>query len=254
MGLRLKILSGFLILTLMLFIAGAWSIYELRFVGSSVQTMLHENYRSINAAKQMTESLEREDSAILLLLFGQWTEGRKIIEAADAAFLSAFETARNNITIPGEENFISDIERKYKTYKDLWERPIVGTNREGNLKWYFEEVHGAFAEVKASVASLMAVNDETMYKTASGLKARAQRVIMPGIVAVIASFLFALVFNYFINHYVVGPIIRITKGIERFLTTREPPDFHVETSDELYRLFSSLQQLFAHILRYEDKQ
>ena len=60
MGLRLKILSGFLILVVMLIIAGIWSIYELRTVGSSVQKLLDENYRSINAAKRMILALERD--------------------------------------------------------------------------------------------------------------------------------------------------------------------------------------------------
>ena len=68
MGLRFKILLGFLILALMLFIAGVWSIYELNSIGSSVPKMLNENYQSIHAGKKMIESLEREDSAILMLL------------------------------------------------------------------------------------------------------------------------------------------------------------------------------------------
>ena len=66
MGLRAKILSGFLILTTMLFMARIWSIYELTRVGTSVQRLLVENYKSINAAKMMIEALEREDSAVLL--------------------------------------------------------------------------------------------------------------------------------------------------------------------------------------------
>ena len=59
MGLRAKILSGFLILTTMLFMARIWSIYELTRVGTSVQRLLDENYKSINPAKMMIEALER---------------------------------------------------------------------------------------------------------------------------------------------------------------------------------------------------
>ena len=56
MGLRTKILSGFAILTAMLFIAGVWSFYELRSMGGSVQKVLDENYRSIHAAKMLNEA------------------------------------------------------------------------------------------------------------------------------------------------------------------------------------------------------
>jgi len=66
MGLRTKILSEFLILTTMLLIARIWSIYELTRVGTSVQRLLDDNYKSINAANMMIEALERKDSAVLL--------------------------------------------------------------------------------------------------------------------------------------------------------------------------------------------
>ncbi|MBN1828231.1 MAG: PAS domain-containing sensor histidine kinase, partial [Deltaproteobacteria bacterium] len=89
MGIRTKILSAFFIMTIMLVLAGVWTIYEVRSVGSTVEQFLDENYRSITAAKSMIESLEREDSATLLLLLGRWDEGREILEKADALFLDA---------------------------------------------------------------------------------------------------------------------------------------------------------------------
>jgi hypothetical protein len=59
---------------MMLVVAGIWSIYELTRVGTSVQRLLVENCKSINAGKMMIEALEREDSAVLLLLYGKWQQ------------------------------------------------------------------------------------------------------------------------------------------------------------------------------------
>ncbi|MBS3731428.1 MAG: hypothetical protein KGY42_00860 [Desulfobacterales bacterium] len=70
-------MPGFLTLAIMLAVAGAFSIYRLKTIGSPVQSLLDDNYRSINAAKKMTTSLEREDSGILLLLSGKWKGGGK---------------------------------------------------------------------------------------------------------------------------------------------------------------------------------
>jgi len=249
MGLRIKILSGFAILTAMLFIAGVWSIYELRFVGSSVQKMLDDNYKSISAAKMMIEGLERQDSAVLLLLLGKWEEGRSIIRSGDELFRQGFEIAKNNVTIPGEQGYVDAIEAKYKIYKDLWTRPIVGTKREADLNWYFEEIHQAFLNAKAAVAALTELNDKNMYETASELKGRSHRASMPGLVAILSALIFTLVFNYFVNLYVVSPIIKITKGIRRFVETREPVNLEVETKDELADLVSSIQDMIARLMR-----
>jgi len=131
MKLRLKILSGFLILALMLSIAGIWSIYELKTIGTSVQELLSDNYKSINAAKTMIEALEREDSGVLLLLLGDWPEGRRIISSADSLFEAAFKIAANNITVPGEQFYVDSIRTKYQAYKELWQgRSLIFRNRE----------------------------------------------------------------------------------------------------------------------------
>ncbi len=246
MGIRMKILSGFLVLTVMLLVAGAWSIYELTHIGTSVQALLDDNYKSINAAKMMTEALEREDSAVLLLVSGNWDEGRSIIQAADISFQASLDTAKRNVTVPGERAYIDEIESKYSAYKNLWVKPIVGTQHERNIDWYFKEVHSAFLETKAAVNKLMTLNDQTMYQTASSLKNRARRAVMPGTVAILSALIFTMVFNYFINYYIVSPIVRLTKGVRAFLETKQPLELRIETKDELLHLVSSIQELLTH--------
>ena len=150
MKIRTKILLGFLILTVMLAAAGAYSIYELNMISTSVQKLLDENYRSINATKQMIEALEREDSGVLLLLLGRWKEGNLIIADAHKNFENAFDIASNNITITGEKAYVDKVSANYKAYRVNLDRPIVGTQYEGNLRWYFEKVHKDFTEVKTA--------------------------------------------------------------------------------------------------------
>lgn len=247
MGLRMKILSGFLILTMMLLIAGVWSIYELRAVGRSAQALLDDNYKSINAGKVMMEALEREDSGILLLLSGKWEEGRPIIQSADMSFQRALQIARDNVTIPGEQDYIQALDKQYAAYKKLWLKPIVGTKYEGNLTWYFEEIHKSFLELKETIEKLTMLNHQTMYRTASELKNRAHRSTMPGIVAILSALIFTLIFNYFINFYMVSPIIKITKGIQRVMETGGAFDIDIETRDELFDLADSIRQLAARL-------
>ena len=109
MNLRFKILSGFLILAVMLCAAGAASIYELNRIGHSVNGLLEKNYRSIVAAKEMIEALERQDSGVLMLMSGNWEAGRATLEEADRAFAQAFGTAKSNITITGA-TILSNVE------------------------------------------------------------------------------------------------------------------------------------------------
>lgn len=254
MKLRAKILSGFLILALMLLIAGVWSIYQLNTIGTSVQQLLDDNYKSIKAADMMSQALEREDSAILLLMMGNWQEGRKILKSAHVSFLEGFEVAQNNLTIPGEEDDVDRIRAKYKSFSELWASPIVDTDKEGNLNWYFTTMHNAFLDLKSSVDELKTLNEEALYRTASGLKDRANRAVVPGTVAIVSALIFSLIFTYLVNQFMISPIIRITRGIEDFTEKRTFFDVKVETKDEIRELASAINSLCSKVLIAERNQ
>ena len=247
MGLRIKILSGFLILAAMLLVAGAWSIYELKNIGQSVQGLLDENYRSISAAKSMTEALERQDSAVLLLLLGKESEGRSILSSADELFSTALGKARDNITISGEENLVAAIEEAYGAYRDQLTRLAHTNDDQSRLTWYFNDGHSSFLAVKSAVADLMDLNDSTMYATARNLEGRAHRATMPGIIAIASAFLFSLLFSFLVNLYVVTPIISITQGIREFLKSGKSFTVQVETEDELSGLAASIHNLIDRL-------
>ena len=180
MNLRVKILSGFLILSIMLFTAGALSIFE------------------------------------------------------------------NNITVPGEKEHIEIIKATYASYKNLWVRPIVDTLREGDLQWYYGNVHQAFLKSKVAVNRLMTLNNKTMYQTASALQNRAGRAIMPGIVAIVSALVFTIIFNFFINLYVILPIKRFTAGIQDYIKSGDQSGLSVDSNDEISDLAKAIRDFIAH--------
>jgi len=242
MGIRWKILSGFLTLSIMLLLAGAWSVIQLRGIGRSVGGILDDNYRSIQAAKGMLESLEREDSGILLLLLGQREEARAILLAADSVFAANLEFAAGNETMPGEGECIQALRASYEDYRSLWSARVAG-EPERDLEWYSGPAQDAFGRVKARVHELMSMNDRGMYETASHLQARARRAAMPGVVAILSAVVFSLLFSSFVHAYIVQPLIRIADAARDFADGRKPFDVTVSTGDEIERLAKTVREL-----------
>lgn len=245
MRLKYKIVSGFVILAIMLIIAGIISIFELSHVGKSVQILLDENYKSIDASSKMIEALEREDSGIILLILGNWSEGRTTIREADSIFLYYLDIAQNNVTIHGEEKYIEKIKTSYTEYKNIWIKPIVGTSKEGDIKWYYDNHHQAFTNVKQAVNDLMILNQKTMYETGSELKNRTNKAIMPSIVAIVSAIIFSLIFSYFIHYYVIRPIVRMIKGVNDYYDYNKPFIIDVETKDEINDLAQAIKRLLV---------
>jgi NtrC-family two-component system sensor histidine kinase KinB len=223
-------------------------------MGVSIQKFLDDDYTSINAATTMIEALEREDSGTLLLLSGKWEEGRSILASADSLFEQGFLMAQKQESIAEEKDYLDSIRSSYGSYRNQWIRPVVGTQKEGDLDWYFQDLHQAFLDAKSSVNDLLIYNDRIMYLTATDLRNRSNRAIMPGIVAVGASLIFTLIFHFFVNYYVVSPLVRIKNSVNQFIDNKLPFNVEIETDDEISELAAAVGRLCLRVHPQEQKE
>jgi NtrC-family two-component system sensor histidine kinase KinB len=248
MGLKFKILSGFGILAFMLLIAGTWSIIEVKSVGTTVTDILDENYKSISAGKSMKDALEREDSAILLLLLGKKVDAENILNSANSTFNAAFETAKANVTLEGEADAVDSINILYAKFSTGWKSLLHDYDINGSdIDLYMNNLHKAFLSVRNMADKLIDLNDREMYRSSKETESRSRRAIMPGIIAIISAVVFTLLFNYFVNKYMINPIIEITEGINKFNTKRIPFEYHIDSRDEISKLADSVSILVAHV-------
>jgi HAMP domain-containing protein len=89
----------------------------------------------------------------------------------------------------------------------------------------------------------MDLNDQTMYRTASELRNRAKKSVMPAIVAMISALIFALIFNFFLNLYIVKPIRQMIDSTRGFISGRPYHEVKTNTRDEISELSANIQDL-----------
>lgn len=254
MKLKGKIFFGFLILALMLFIAGAWSAYQLSNISTSVSKVISKNYESMRSARGMVEGLEREDNGILLLHLGKWEKGREILQNGDTLFSNNLHALQNSNTSAKEDEIIQKIGNEYSAFKNLWQKPIVGTKKEGDLDWYFKEVHSKFQKIKDKISEIIELNEKIIYATAVDMSKKESSAVMPGIIASVSALGFVFIFIYLINYFVINPIVNISKRIKLFIDKRVPIGYEIETRDELYDLENSIRILSSLVESQEVKK
>lgn len=249
MKIRLKILSGFLVIVAMLTIAAVFGIYEFRKLSHSVDSLLSDNYTSIVACSNMLEGLEREDSGVLLFLMGQKDMGLAAIAEGDSIFTRSLQIVQNNITESNEEASINEIILQYSRYRQLLEILKTNDTVTSQMEWFTLAVNPVFKEVKTSIKSLMMLNQTSMFNESFQLQEKAQRAVMPGFVAVVAALLFAIVFNFFINYYFVSPIVRLIRAVNNYRPMGKEIDANIETNDELKMLEVAIRELVLKMNR-----
>src|ERR1700749_4151053 len=97
-----RIFIGLAPLFVLLIGLGAYAATLFAKLGSRVDVILPENFRSVLAGQQMKETAERMDSALFFSLAGEEDRGRKLYAQNLPAFRDSLKAELDNITLPGE--------------------------------------------------------------------------------------------------------------------------------------------------------
>ncbi|MDD3891184.1 MAG: MCP four helix bundle domain-containing protein [Bacteroidales bacterium] len=251
MGIRTKIMMGFIILASMLFISGAISIYEITKLGKSVKGLIYDNYKSIEYSRNMLDALDNQESALLFFVNGDTDVAKGQYFKAHHLFESNLDSATNNLQLEGEQMLIDSARFYYDKLKQQVE-PIFSSSG-FSLGEYLEEINSDLLLTSKHVKNLMIINQDELFKSAGYLETSAQRAAIPGLIVIITSLIFTFVFTYLVHHYFVSPIIRLTKGINDFVKFRKPFDVVIETKDELFSLKESTVNLISPLHRSPKK-
>src|SRR5579871_2486789 len=115
-NLRLQLLVSHLLLVLLMVIVMVGAIINFYRLGGSIKHALDDNYKSVIAAQDMKETLERQDSAATFFLADQKGEARKQYEDNRPLFQQAYEVEAHNITEPGEQELADRIRDQFAAY------------------------------------------------------------------------------------------------------------------------------------------
>ena len=111
MTLKAKILIGYGVAFAFMGLVVAWAVTNLVSLGKATDAILHENYRSILAAENMVDELERQDSGILIMFLGAGEKGIDQFRESAPRTIQRFKARRNSsnpsrpITPSTDDNF-----------------------------------------------------------------------------------------------------------------------------------------------------
>ena len=254
-SLRTKIFSSFMLLVLMLVIAGIMSIIEFNKVGVSIKNVMDDNYKSIEQTKQMLDALEREDSGLLMYLMGNREMGSQTINTAYSAIQDAIKIAQNNITEKDEDKYIHNIIKKYEEFHTSVKQ-TTDTSEQLTLEEKNEiylQNQQLFFSAKKAINELMRLNQEGVYKQTNTMKENSKRAMMPAIVSIVAAIVFALLLNFFISEYFIRPINRLIDGVKSFYPEKGIINCDIKSNDEIKRLETETNNLIGRLLRLKNQ-
>lgn len=255
MTLKAKILIGYGVAFAFMGLVVAWAVTNLVSLGKATDAILHENYRSILAAENMVDELERQDSGILIMFLGASEKGIDQFRESEKVFLEWLARAKDNTTIQGEAELVQSIETDYSKYRRQFSRLTELRNTakipiQSSLATYQESVHPLFAKVREACVGLRYLNEKTMYEASVRASHVAKRAIWSTVLVAVSALIVALIFSLILAERIVRPIRYFMEASRKISSGDYTVKVPVETGDELGHLAGEFNQMAAQLGRY----
>ena len=249
-SLRRKLTFSYGLLIITIFAVSAWSIHHLVQLGRAIDVILINNYKSIIAAENMKEALERQDSAAMFFIAGHEDKARQQFEASSRSFRQEFEVAANNITEPGEPEIVADIDSKYRAYRshleEILKPPSTITSAEQS-KIYFERQEPEFLALKAKLDDLLHLNQQAMVAANNRAISVSRRAEISTAATALLAITMALIFAWRFTRYVVDPISALAGKAKRIGEGDFEQYISVSSRDEIGVLAAEFNRMLVRL-------
>lgn len=251
MGLRGKFLLGFGALLLILLVFVAVSMSWLSGLGSSIDTILRENYRSVIAAQEMKEALERLDSGALFSLLGVGNSAHGLMQAHQVNFEAAYARALSNVTLEEETPLLERIDSLFRHYQSALAK-VLDQDRspKARRESYFSELLPVFEEIKDLANQVLRMNQENMVVASVRARELAVRSQQQVAAMAVVGILLAVGCVVFLSRATLRPIQRLTASVREI----EKGNFQLAVesgqADELGKLTKAFNRMATALREY----
>lgn len=246
---RTLALSYSLLIVIILAVSG-WAIYHLVHLGRSVDVILVNNYKSILAAENMKEALERIDSSAMFFMASHTEKARSQFAENVKVFEDEFRAAADNITEQGEDQIVAELNTKYSAYKKDIElflnNPRGPTNAEQS-SIYFERLEPGFLGIKGKLDELLHLNQQAMVSASKRAQAESLRAEISTAIVAALGLVLAFGFAWRFTTYVVDPISLLAEKAK--LIGEGDFDQHIDVSskDEIGLLATEFNRMLVRL-------
>lgn len=243
MGIKRKILLGFISIGTLLLLSGIISTLELVNFNRSTQKLLANNRANIELSKEMLDAVQEQNTALLLNVADSiHTRHNSMLMDAKEQFDSAYAQA---VTKFGDSPKLQLLKQTYDDYSNV----IAEINQTTTFDWFSKVYKTSYLSLTNAIKDFMVDTQQRIIDYTVELERNAYRATMVGIIALAGGLVLIMMFYYLINIYILAPIIAMHKSLNRHIELRMPFDVQISTKDEIMTLRDDINRVIEKTKR-----
>ncbi|WPC39807.1 ATP-binding protein [Clostridium sp. JS66] len=248
-----KISVVYICLVLMIAIVGFTSVLSFHVISKSIDGLMINNYKSINAVNNMIEAIDVQNMDILNYLNNEQIGIDSFYKNGDE-FYKWYNIEANNITESGEKDYVAKINGDYTKYMVLFSKLQAIKNKQGTDKafdFYNKQIITLYNNLKVELKGLSSLNEKAMFGGKD--KVTNDTIVIMYIIlglssaAVIGGFFIS---TFFINKF-LKPIYTLTEGIKSVKEGELYKEISVASSDEIGLLSREFNNMTKRLQQFE---
>lgn len=217
LGIKNKVLLGSVAIGLMLFFAGIIAYFEFSRMSKYVSTLISDNIESVNTSRYLMNISDEYNTNILEIIGDDDLYSIPELEIDDN-FIASLNSLQHHFTIDAEKTVADSVLYSYVAYMHVVNE-VYSVWNEGyssRREWYFERLQVVYDKLKGYIQELTTISQNALASNYDKLNDSFYRSIMPIIIAVSAGIVLVILFNYFLNIYILIPLLKINKGLKSY--------------------------------------
>jgi HAMP domain-containing protein len=247
-GIKGKITLGFIALMLLLTASGVISMYELMRMRTSVSGIITSTVDNLTTSQELLNTVQRVSYAVQEFTFNNNDAPIAELVSSDSLAAKLLEhPGALEVCVQGNQEALAGIENLFAPLHAIVRDMLLLEDSEKRQEAYFKSFAPACHQLIQNLSSMVELNQHELHKNAAAIEQNRYRAIIPCIIAVFAGVALIVMFNYFIMHYFVNPLIRITRAVENTVEYKSPFRVSVESDDEVGELNNAITALAAQV-------
>ena len=242
MGIKRRVLLGCIALCLILFTSSLISFFEFGTMNNYVTDVVADNLRSINYTRELLAAAESHNLKLMYEIDGSYED---LGNVSDTELIAAFSDIRSSFKTDAENAAADSVVFAYAAYmqvareaQNVWLADPVERR-----DWFFNRLQPVYSKLCDYIQQLTFTCQDTLIANSHTMQERFQRSIMPPLISLLMGLLLVVLFDYYLNYYLINPLLKVTRGIQGHRRFNKPYNVTLDTVDEISELNENVKDI-----------
>ena len=257
MTFRRRIIAAMIPLFLLLIVLGATGSFLINQLGTQVDNIIRENYRSVRYMRDLNEALERIDSSFQFALVGREKKSRDQYGENWASYETSLDDQQHNITIhPREDELTAQLTDLSTAYRKLGDAFFKGPAAQRDALYFGENkdkeegLYATFLQIKIVSRDILRLNEDNMFEVDDATKKLAQQSLLWYGVGLACGIVLAALLMAGTIRTIVAPVRAVTESATAIGGGNLDQVVPVTSDDELGRLADAFNTMARQLREF----